>query len=229
MLDTTWSPNLILNDSALEALANWTTTGDVTIYSLQSADGDSACFRLGASSSMKQVLAPLIAPPERLRFIVSAYCVDMLGPKNALAKVTIGYASGKDVSHIPICDIVVTQETQYFTTYGTWTVPGGGEQWSWKRTLVDIPLRDPENITSVTVEIVATAELPNPLYIDAIFAAHVLAAHNAININITHQFEDTGVDITRDGVLESWTWVKDTEGRITSMTSNRGRTITVVY
>lgn len=229
MLDTTWSPNLLLNASALEGLLNWTATGDVTNYAIQSADGDSACFRLGASSSMKQTLAPLIAPPEFIRFIVSAYCLDVLGPKNVLVKVEVGYADGKDVSHIVICDIVVAQETQYFTTYGTWTVPGVLDQWDWKRTSIDIPLRDPENVTSISVEVVTTSVLPNPVYIDTFFMAHVLATQNAKAIGIVHQLNDTGVNISRDGVAESWTWVKDIDGRITSMTSDRGRTITVTY
>lgn len=229
MLDTTWSTNLLLNPSALLGLVDWTITGDVTNYAAQSADSDSASFRLGASSSMKQVLAPLVAPPESIRFIVSAYCIDLLGPKNALVKIEIAYADGKDVSHVVICDIVVTEGTQYFTTYGTWTVPSIEPAWSWKRTMVDIPLRDPENIVSVSVEVVTTSVLPNPLYVDSIVVCHVLATQNAKDIGIVHQVGDTGVDISRDGVLESWAWVKDVDGRITSMTSDRGRTILVTY
>lgn len=232
MLDTTWSTNLLLNPSALLGLANWTTTGDVTNYALQSADGDAACFRLGASSSIKQVLAPLVAPPESIRFIVSAYCLDVLGAANALAKVEIAYAAGKDVSHILISDIVVdeqTQRAQYFTTYGTWIVGGLPAEWKWKRTMVDIPLRDPENIVSVSVEVITTANLPNPVYIDTFWMAHALATQNAKAIGIVHQVGDTGVNISRDGVAESWTWAKDVDGRITSMTSDRGRTITVTY
>jgi YD repeat-containing protein len=42
-------------------------------------------------------------------------------------------------------------------------------------------------------------------------------------------YSATGVTITKDGTGEIWTWEKDGTGRITSMTSNNGRSIAVTY
>jgi YD repeat-containing protein len=42
-------------------------------------------------------------------------------------------------------------------------------------------------------------------------------------------YSATGVTITKDGTGEIWTWSKDGTGRITSMTSNNGRSIAITY
>ena len=49
------------------------------------------------------------------------------------------------------------------------------------------------------------------------------------DISIVYQPSDTGVNITRDGAVENWTWTKNVGGKITYMSSDHGRTITITY
>lgn len=51
----------------------------------------------------------------------------------------------------------------------------------------------------------------------------------AAGIGVAYPIDDSGVNITRDGVAENWTWTKTPLGKIATMTSNLGRTITVTY
>ncbi len=51
----------------------------------------------------------------------------------------------------------------------------------------------------------------------------------AINTNIAYSSNGLGLTTTADGVAEVWTLVKDASGRIQSMTSDTGRTVTLAY
>jgi len=51
----------------------------------------------------------------------------------------------------------------------------------------------------------------------------------ATDTAIVYPPADAGVVITKDGNAETWTWVKDGGGRITSMSSSLGRTFSVTY
>lgn len=52
---------------------------------------------------------------------------------------------------------------------------------------------------------------------------------SAISTAIVYAVDGSGVTITKDGVAEAWTWAKDGGGRITAMTSDLSRSITVTY
>ena len=64
---------------------------------------------------------------------------------------------------------------------------------------------------------------------DGFYIGNKKVTSPALSTAITFNADGTGFTAALDGISDSWTWVKDANGRITQLTSATGRTVTVTY